>query len=81
MTIEIPDRFLELMKKMPAVSKSGKYKHVKDGDLLAKIIHKKELCVTMVIVCRAIAKRSEEMGWIRFDPDTQTWQGVDYDGD
>jgi len=35
-------------------------------------------CVAIMMVYQAIAKRTEEMGWIRFDPETETWQGADY---
>lgn len=78
MTIEIPDRILLHMREMPPQkidkSKPWRMKH----NLYRWIGSMSHIAIFMTY--QAIAKRAEEMGWIKFNPETETWQGVDYHG-
>lgn len=81
MTIEIPDKFLEYVTKMPPqkVDKDLRMKNFNPLSWIEK--NKPGGCVVMVMVYRAILKRGIEMGMIRYDQSSQTWRGVDYNGD
>lgn len=78
MIIEIPDRYLENMKEMPP-QKIDKSKPWRMKYNLYNWIGSGVSCVVIFMVYQAIAKRAEENRWIKFNPKTETWQGVDYD--
>lgn len=81
MMIEVPDEFLEYVRKMPP-QKVDKDRRIKNINPLLWIEEKKtEACIVMVMVYRAILERGIELRMIRYDQGTQTWQGVDYNGD
>ena len=79
MILEIPDRVLLHMREMPPqkIDKSKPSRRKYNLHLwIGRMSH-----VAIFMTYRAIAKRAEEMGWIKFDPETETWKGVDYHGD
>lgn len=90
MLIEIPNNWIDFMKKMP------KQKEVDIGEPGAHMTRDKNVlkwirqalygdvglsCVPAFIIYVEIEKKAEQLGLITFDPETRTWQGVDYGGD
>lgn len=80
MTIEIPDEYLEPMRAMPAISNSGRYR-TKNGDVLAWMGRTGELHIAVIMTRRAIMQQAERLGLIKYNSDTETWQGVDDNSD
>jgi len=80
MLIEVPDSLLHCMKKMPPQKIEKKRRRMQNFNVLSWI-GANQGYIAAVIAYRAIAKRSMELGFTNFDPDTETWQGVDYHED
>lgn len=75
MIIEIPDSCLEPMRGMPVISNSGRYK-TKNGDVFAWILY-----MAVIMTRKAMMRQAEQLGLIKYNPTTGTWQGVDCDDD
>lgn len=80
MIIEIPDICLEPMRGMPVISNSGRYK-TKNGDVLAWMGRTDELYMAVIMTRKAMTRQAEQLGLIKYNPTTGTWQGVDCDDD
>lgn len=90
MTINIPDEALEVelwnafekMPPTPNVSLKGRRKVSPVLHQIGYVIHRTgDLCVIMMIIYRAIRNEIEKRGIIVYNPKTDTWQGVNYNGD
>lgn len=90
MTINIPDEVLEnelryAFGKMPPVQNINPTGRRKSSPVLCQIgyvIHQTDnLCVVMMTVYKAIRNEIEKRGIIIHNPETDTWQGVNYNGD
>lgn len=87
MVIEIPDELLDFMRKMPEQKeqKSGKSSAMRRKNVLDWINHSLRngtaYCAVSVTICSKIMETAAQEGYIRFDPETRAWQGVDYEAD
>lgn len=90
MIIEIPDNWMDFMKKMPGqkgVRAGTPDLHMMRSDGVMQWISqaiRERMPLTdvmMLFVCGGIAKRAEELQLIVYDPETHTWRGVDYEAD
>lgn len=79
MLVEIPNQYLETMKNMPSIYPTGKYR-MKNGDVFAWIGDNDILSPVITVMIRgAILKCAFELGYVKYDPETGTWKGIDYD--
>lgn len=87
MIIEIPDDVLEnelwhAFRKMPPTKNINPKNKRRCSPVLHQIGHKicrtGDLCITMVIIYGKIREEIENRGIIIYDPESETWQGVDY---
>lgn len=90
MVIYIPDEVLEYelrsaFGKMPPTPNINPKSRRRSSPVLHRIGHvirrTDNLCVTMMIIYKAIRNEIEKRGIIVHNPKTDTWQGVDYDAD
>lgn len=80
MWVEIPDSLLDCMMKMPPQKIEKQRRRMQDFNVQLWI-EANQGYIAAVVAYRAIAKRAMELGFITFDPNTQTWQGVNYHDD
>lgn len=88
MLIEIPDGWIDFMKRMPdreGIEPGKPDLHMMHSDgitqWISQIIGTGISSVVILYVCGGIAKRAEELGLMTYDPETHTWKGVDYGED
>ena len=90
MIIEVPEKSFEIelkeaFEKMPPKKNKNPDNKKKSSPVLYHVAHvfvtSKILVVTSVMIYRAILSELKKRGIIVYNPDTDTWQGVNYDND